>query len=191
MLVCARLGRATAQPSPSAFVLALRLRPRRQTDHLIVVVTVLEIFTIREKIEELELFLLRLFNHLSQPWVKKLFAEIMLASTAPLDLYKVSGRENRPEQAKIKNIRAIVAGRHHADGDAHTCLACSVRGQEISRTQKIVVGEIDGQLLCVPDVGRYLNGKIRLVFAGEHLIRHLIQYLGQLGSVMLADSEHD
>src|SRR5271165_249989 len=100
MFVCARLGRAPALPSSGTFVLALRLRlwlRRRQMDHLIVVVTVLEIFAVGKKVEQFEVFLLRLLHFFAQFLVKELFSEIVLASTAPLDLDEVSRGENRPE----------------------------------------------------------------------------------------------
>src|SRR5580704_343507 len=188
MLVCVRLGRAPALPACCAFVLALRLRSRRrQMDYLVVVVFFLEIFAIREEIEELELFLLRLLYYFPKLRVEKLLAEIVFARTASLDLDKICWRKDRPEQAEVQNIRAIVAGCHHPDGDAYPCLACPIRGQEISRAQQIIVGEIDGELLGVADMRGYLHSKIGLVLAGKHLVSHEVQYLHDLGGVMLAD----
>src|SRR5947199_4032094 len=139
MLVCARLGRGAALPSPGSAVVPLRLRSRRrQMDHLIVVVVFLEILAICEEIEELELFLLRLLYYFPKLLVEKLLAEIVFARTASLDLDKICWRKDRPEQAEVQNIRAIVAGCHHADGDAYPCLACPIRRQELAVPKRLL-----------------------------------------------------
>ena len=78
----------------------------------------------------------------------------MLAGAAPLDLDEVSRREDRPEQAEVENVGAVVAGGHHADGDADARLAGLVGRDEVGRAEQVVVGEVDGELLGVAESAR-------------------------------------
>ena len=113
----------------------------------------------------------------------------MLPGAAAFDLNEVSGREDRAEEAEIQEVWAIVAGGHHADGDADAGLAGLVGGNEVGGAEQVVVGEIDGVLLCAAHLRGNLHGEVGLVFAGEHPVGHLIENLRQLARVMLADSE--
>ena len=42
----------------------------------------------------------------------------MEACAAAFDLDEVGGGEDGAEQSDVENVRAVVAGGHHADGDA-------------------------------------------------------------------------
>ena len=123
--------------------------------------------------------------------VEELLAEIVLARAAPLDLDEIGRREDRAEQAEVQNVRAIVAGGHHADGDADARLAGLVGGNEIGRTEQVVVREIDGVLLRAIDLRGHLDGEVGLVLAGKHPVGHLVENLRELGGVILADGEDD
>ena len=115
----------------------------------------------------------------------------MPAGATALDLDEIRRRENRTEEAEIEDVRAVVAGRHHADRDAHPCLAGLVSGDEVARTEQVVVAEVDGELLGIRNLRRDLDCKIRLVFARKHAVCHLVENLCQLGGVVLADREDD
>jgi hypothetical protein len=123
--------------------------------------------------------------------VEELLAEVMLARAAPLDLDEVGGREDGAEQAEVEDVGAVVAGGHHADGDADPRLAGLVGGDEVARAEQVVVGEVDGELLGVGDLGGDLHGKVGLVLAGEHAVGHLVEDLRQFGGVVLADGKDD
>ena len=123
--------------------------------------------------------------------VEELFAEVVLAGAAPLDLDEVGRREDRAEEAEVEDVRAVVAGGHHADGDADARLAGLVGGDEVGRAEQVVVGEVDGELLGVGNLRGDLHGEVGLVFAGEHAVGHLVEDLRQLGGVVLADGEDD
>ena len=64
----------------------------------------------------------------------------MLAGAAPLDLDEVGRREDRSKQTEIEDVGAIVAGGHHANRHADARLAGLVGGQEVGRTEQVVVG---------------------------------------------------
>ena len=115
----------------------------------------------------------------------------MLAGAAPLDLDEVGRRENRSKQTEIEDVGAIVAGGHHANRHADTRLAGLVSGQEVGRTEQVVVAEVDGELLGVGNLRGDLHGEVGLVLAGEHAVGHLVEDLRQLGGVVLADREDD
>ena len=53
---------------------------------------------------------------------------------------------------RIEQVGAIVAGGHHADGDAHPRVARLVIREEIRRAEKFVIGEVAGELLGVGDL---------------------------------------
>ncbi len=115
----------------------------------------------------------------------------MLARAAPLDLDEIGGREDRPEEAEVEDVGAVVAGGHHAHRHAHARLAGLVGGQEVGRAEQVVVGEVDGELLGVGDLRGDLHGEVGLVLAGEHAVGHLVEDLRQLGGVVLADGKDD
>ena len=104
--------------------------------------------------------------------VEELLEEVVLAGAAPLDLDEIGRRKNRAEQAEVEDVRAVVAGRHHADGDANAGLAGLVGWNEIGRAEQVVVGEIDRELLGIGNLRRDLHGEVGLVFAGKHLVGH-------------------
>jgi hypothetical protein len=93
----------------------------------------------------------------------------VLARAAPLDLDEVGGRKDRAHQAQVEDVGAVVAGGHHADGDADAGLAGLVGGQEVGRAEQVVVGEVDGELLrvgicevtCTAKSDWYLPGNMR------------------------------
>ena len=93
------------------------------------------------------------------------------------------------KEAEVEDVGAIVTGGHHADGDADAGFAGLVGRDEIGGTEQVVVGEVDGVLLGVVDLGRDLYGEIGLVLAGEHLVGHFVEDLGQLGGMVLADGK--
>ena len=115
----------------------------------------------------------------------------MCAGAAPLHLDEIGGGENGPEHAEVEDIGTVVARGHHADGDADAGLTGLVAGDEVGRAKQIVVGEIDRELLGVWYLGSDLHSEIRLVFFGKHAVGHLVEDLGQLGGVVLADCEED
>ena len=55
--------------------------------------------------------------------VKKQVKKVVLTGAPPFDLDKVGWRKNGTEEADIENVGAVVAGGHHADGDANPRLA--------------------------------------------------------------------
>ena len=123
--------------------------------------------------------------------VGKLFREVMLAGTTSLDLDEIGGRENGAEQAEIEDVGAVVTGGHHAHRHADAGLAGAVFRQKIARTEQVVVGEVDGELLGLLYLGGDLDGKVGLVPAGEGGISDLVENLRQPGCVVLADGEDD
>ena len=84
----------------------------------------------------------------------------MPSSASAFDLDKIGGRKNGAEETNVENIRAVVAGGHHANGDADTSLACFVGVKNIGGTEKIVVGKVDGELLCIGNLRGHLHGKV-------------------------------
>ena len=74
----------------------------------------------------------------------------MRPGTPSFDLDKVRWGEDRTEKTEVENIWAIVAGGHHADGDAYAHFAGLVGGDEIGRAEQIVVGEVDCESCCAP-----------------------------------------
>ena len=163
----------------------------RELQHLVVVELLLEILAVGEEVEELVGGLLRLRDAILEAVIEKLFEEVVLARAAPLDLDEVGRREDRAEQAEVEDVRAVVAGGHHADRHADAGLAGLVSGQEVGRAEQVVVGEVDGELLGVGDLRGDLHGEVGLVLAGEHAVGHLVEDLRQLGGVVLADREDD
>ena len=115
----------------------------------------------------------------------------MPAGAAPLDLDEIGGREDGAEQAKIQNIGAVIAGGHHAHRDADTGLAGPIAGPEVGRTQQVVVGEVDGAILCICDLRGHLHGEVGPVLAGKHPVSDLVEDLRELGRVILADRKDD
>ena len=120
---------------------------------------------------------------------EELVEEIVPAGAAPLHLDEVGRREYRSKKTEIEDVGAIVAGGHHANRNADPRLAGLVSGQEVGRTEQVVVGEIDGELLGVGYLRGDLYGEVGLVLAGEHAVGHLVEDLRQLGGVVLTNSE--
>ncbi len=104
----------------------------------------------------------------------------MLACAVSLDLDKVSGREDRSHERQVENIRAVIAGRHHADCHRHAGFTRPVALDKVCRTREIVIGEVDRELLPVGYPGRHLHGKIGLILSREHLVCNFIQHLCNL-----------
>src|ERR1035437_2936012 len=123
--------------------------------------------------------------------VEEQLAKVVLAGAASLDLDEIGGRKDRTKETEVEDVGAVVAGGHHADRDADARLAGLVGGQKIARAEQVVVAEVDGELLGVGYLGGDLHGEVRLVLAGEHAVGHLIEYLRQLGGVVLADGKDD
>ena len=163
----------------------------RQLQHLVVVEPGLEVLAVGEEVEELECGLLGPDDALRQARIERLVEEAVLPSAAPLDLDEVGGGEDRPEQTEIQDVRAVVAGGHHADGDADPRFARPVGGEEVARAHQVVVGEVDGELLGVRDLRRDLHGEVRLILARKHDVGHLVEGLRQPGRVVLADGKDD
>ena len=92
----------------------------------------------------------------------------------PLIWMKSVGEKIGPEEAEVEDVGAVVAGRHHADGDANARLAGLVGGQEVGGAEQIVIGEVDGELLGVGNLRGDLHGKVGLVLAGN--IRSAISF---------------
>ncbi|WP_297927298.1 hypothetical protein, partial [Metallibacterium sp.] len=123
--------------------------------------------------------------------VEQFVAKIVGARAAAFDLDEIGGREDRPQQSDVEDVGAVVAGGHHAHGDAHARLAGLVGGDEVAAAQQLVVGEVDAELLRIGDLRGDLHREIRLVLAGEHARGHLVEDLRELESVVLADGEQD
>ena len=81
----------------------------------------------------------------------------MFPRTTTLNLDKISGRKNRAHQAEIQDIRAIVTGCHHAHRHANPGFAGSVHRIEITGTTEVIIGKVDGHLLCIRNQRRYLQ----------------------------------
>ena len=99
--------------------------------------------------------------------------------------------EDRTEKTKVENIWAVVAGGHHADGDAYAHFAGLIGGDEVAGTEQIVVSEVDCILLRTVHLRGDLHSEVGLVFTGEHAVGHLVQNLGELGCVVLAHGKND
>jgi hypothetical protein len=141
---------APGRPPPPP-VLRLAFAGLGQLEDLVVVEVLLEVFAVGEEVEELEGGLLRLLDAvLEMAVVEELLAEVVLAGAAALDLDEVGGREDGADQAEVEDVRAVVAGGHHADGDADAGLAGLVGGEEVGRAEQVVVGEVDRVLLRRP-----------------------------------------
>jgi len=170
----------------SAVIAFLALGPR-ELQHLVVVEFLLEVLAVGEEIEKFVGRLLRLRDAILEAVVEKLFEEVVFTGAAPLDLDEVGRRENRSKQAEIEDVGAVVTCGHHANRHADTRLTGLVGGQEVGRTEQVIVGEVDGELLGVGYLRGDLYGEIGLVLAGKHAVGHLIQDLRQFGGVVLAD----
>ena len=162
-----------------------------QLDDLIVVVLGLKVFAVAEEIEQLESRLVRLDDVGCQRGVEELVAEAVFARTAPFDLDEIGGRENRAQEAEVEEVRAVVAGGHHADGDADASFAGEIFRREVTGTEQIVIGKVDGELLGIGHLRRDLHGEVGLVFPRKHLVGHHIKNLGEPGRVALADCKDD
>ena len=79
--------------------------------------------------------------------VADFLVEAVLARAASLDLNEVGRREHRAHEGEVEDVRAVVAGGHHADGDADARLAGLVGVEEVCGAEQVVVGEVDGVLL--------------------------------------------
>ncbi len=187
MLVAARARRRRVA---GAAALATR-RGLRQGDDLIVIEFFLEVFAVGEEIEEFVRGLFGIPERGLQVLVEELVGEVVFPGAAPLDLDEVGGRKNGAEETEVENVRAVVAGGHHADGNADAGFAGFVGFEEVGGTEELVVGEIDGELLRVGNPRGDLNGEVGLVFSGKHPVRHFVEDLGEFCGVVLADGEDD
>jgi len=159
--------------------------------HLVVVVLNFETLAVGEKVEELEGRLLRIGDSIPESLIEKLFKEVVFAGAAALDLDEVSGREDGAEKAEVEDVGAILAGGHHAYSDADACPAGTVGRKEIGGPEEVVVTEVDGELLGIGDGRGDLDGEIGVVPAGEHVVGHEVEHLGELGGMHLADRVDD
>ena len=132
---------------PSAFGLG-------KLEDLVVVVFFLEVFAVGEEVEQLEGGFLRFFDALLDRFVEELIAEVVLPGAAPFDLDEIGRGEDRSEEAKVQDVRAVVAGGHHADRHADAGFAGFIGGDEVGGPEQVVVGEVDGELLGVGPPGR-------------------------------------
>ncbi len=162
-----------------------------QLEHFVVVELLFEILAVGEEVEELEGGFDGLLHAFFNGVVEKQLAEVVPARATSLDLDEVGRRKNRPEQAEIENVRAVIAGGHHAHGDADARLAGFVSRDEVGRAEQVVVGEVDGELLGVLNLRGDLHGEVGLVFGRIHAVGHLVEDLRQLGGVVLADGKDD
>ncbi|MFM9969146.1 MAG: hypothetical protein ACKVQK_12200 [Burkholderiales bacterium] len=64
-------------------------------------------------------------------------------------------------------------------------------GNEIARTEQVVIAEVDGELLRVGYLRGNLHGEVRLVLTGEHAVGHLVKYLRQLRGMILAHRKNN
>ena len=87
---------------------------------------------------------------------------------------KIGRREDGAKEAEVEEVRAIVAGGHHADGDANAGLAGFVGGDEVGGAEQVVVGEIEGVLLRTVHLRGDLHGKVGTVFAGEQEVGNFV-----------------
>ena len=76
---------------------------------LVVVERLLEVFAVGEEVEELEGLLTGLLHPIPDRLVEELLTEVVLPGATPLDLDEVRRRENRAEEAKVEDVRAVVA----------------------------------------------------------------------------------
>lgn len=73
----------------------------------------------------------------------------MFAGATAFNLDKIGRRKDRPEQAKIEQIRAIVASGHHTDRDANTRFTGFISRQKVSRAEQVIIGKVDSELLSI------------------------------------------
>ena len=73
-------------------------------------------------------------------FVLKLFKEVMLPSTASLDLDEVRWGKDGPEESEVEDVGAIVSCGHHADSHTNASFAGLVCGKKIPSTQQLIVG---------------------------------------------------
>ncbi len=162
----------------------------RQFEHFVIVKLLFEVFAVGEEIKEFEVFLFDL--KLPQAAIEMgLVFEGESAGAAALDLNEVGGGEDGAHHAEIEDVLAIVAGGHHADGDADAGSGAGVGIEKAGLAFEVVVGEIDGETLGAVDIGGDLDGKVGVVFAGETLHSELVEDVGHFGGVILGDAEHD
>lgn len=106
-------------------------------------------------------------------------------------LNEIRGRENRAGKAKIHEVFAIVAGRHHPDRYTNARSAGLVSFEPVSVPVQISIGKIDRELLGRRDIRSYLEGEIRLVLPGEHLMRHLVEHLSDFPCMVARNAEEN
>lgn len=149
-----------------------------------------EIFAVAKEIEQfvMSFFMLHRF---APPIRFKGMAEGEHARAAPFHLHEFGGRKDGAHQSQVEQVLAVIASGHHADGDAHARPGAAVAGQKMGAAGQVVVGKGDSHLLGVHHVRGNLHGKVRVVFAGEHEVRDLVENLGDPGGMAPADAEDD
>lgn len=100
----------------------------RELQDLVVVELFLEVLAVGKEVEEFEGGLPGFLEVCLRFLVEELLAEVVLAGASALDLDEVGRREDRPEEAEVQDIGAVVSRGHHADGDADAGLAGPVGG---------------------------------------------------------------
>ena len=168
-----------------------RLAGSRKLDDFVIVELLFEVFAGCEEVEKLVSDLLTGFEVGFVGHVVKFFKKAVLARAASLDLNEVRGGKDGSEESEVEDVGAVVSGGHHADGHADAGLAGLVRGQEVCRAEQTIVGEVDGHLLGVIDLGRNLCREVGLIPAGEHPVGHLIENLSDLSSMVLAHGKNN
>ena len=93
-------------------------------------------------------------------FVLQLFAKVVLAGAPAFDLHKLRWRKHWAHQGQVEQIGAVVAGGHHAHGDANAGFAGFIGCQPIGRAQQVVVGEVDCELLRLGNEGSDLHRKV-------------------------------
>ena len=58
-------------------------------------------------------------------------------------------KRDRTEETEVEDVGAVVAGGHHADRHANPRFAGLIGGDEVARSEQVVVAEVDGELLGV------------------------------------------
>ncbi|OQC04805.1 MAG: hypothetical protein BWX80_02323 [Candidatus Hydrogenedentes bacterium ADurb.Bin101] len=118
-------------------------------------------------------------------------AEGVLTRASALDLDEVGRGEDGAEQDNVEQVLAVVAGGHHAHGNANAGLGTDVAVEEASVAVEVVVREAGGHLLCVGHAGCHLDCEVRVVLAGIPGVGHLVQLLDDPRRVVLPDAEDD
>jgi len=162
----------------------------RQLEDFIVAEFFLEELVIGKEVKQLEVLLGFEVGQFGGAFPADVF-EGESAGAASLDLDEIGGRKDGAHHRQVEDVLAVVAGGHHAHGDADAGFGGLVAIQKAGVPVEVVVGKVDAVLLGIRDVGGDLHRKIGVVSLRVAAHRHLVEQLGDLRGVCLADAEAD